>query len=138
MFMTKKTKDLKMGFKNEKECLPIIKQFFNDYNLEVYKDVYEVIDFKSESKYIEFKSRRIEHNKFKSSLIGANKIDDFKKSNKECYIVYKYIDGLYYIKYDENLFNTFNTTIQYTQRDGKVEKSKVFNIPIEHLSILNI
>ena len=138
MFNTKKSIDLKMGFQNEKECLPIIKKFFNDDNLNVYTDVYEVIDFKSETKYIEFKSRRIEHNKFKTCLIGANKIDDFKKSNKECYIVYKYIDGLYYIKYDENLFNTFNTTIQYTKRDGKVEKSKVFNIPIEHLKILNI
>jgi len=138
MFNTKKMKDLKMGFLNEKECLPIIKKFFNDYNLEIYKDVYEVIDFKSDDKFIEFKSRRIPHDKFKTALIGSNKIDVFKKSNKDCYIIYKYVDGLYYIKYDENLFNTFNTTIHYTQRDGKVEKSKVFNIPIEHLNILNI
>lgn len=138
--MNKKGIDLIFGKKNENENLPIIKRFFGFDDLEIdLNNPFSTIDFVNDFILIELKSRRIEHDKYDTCFIGYNKFKHFKKNNdKECYIVYKYTDGLYHIKFDYELFKTFNTQVQNTWRDGICEKSKVVLIPIKHLIKMEI
>lgn len=131
--MSKKSSDLKFGFDNEKTVLPIIKKFFKDDNIKMYVDKFEVIDFKSDNLICELKSRRINHDQYDTCLFGFNKYEEFKNNNIDSYICYKYIDGLFYIKYDENKFNTYENKIQNVWRDGRCEKSRVLLIPIKDL-----
>lgn len=132
--MSKKSIDLKFGKKNENENLPLIRKYFNFDDLEMDVNEFETIDFKNDFILVELKSRRIEHNKFPTCLIGYNKYLYFKKNNveRDCYIVYKYNDGLFFVKVDDE-FENFETQIQNTWRDGKCEKSKVVLIPINKL-----
>lgn len=138
--MSKKSIDLIFGSKNENKVLPIIRKFFGFSDLEIDENnPFSTIDFKNDFILVELKSRRINHNKYNTCFIGYNKFKHFKKNNdKECYIVYKYEDGLYYVKFNYELFKTFERQMQNTWRDGICETSKVVLIPVNHLLKMEI
>lgn len=131
--MSKKSQDIKFGLEKEVEIKPIIENFFNCGELKK-TSTYGVIDFYNTTHYIELKSRRIEHNQFDSAIIGKNKIDLFKKLKQECYIVYNYLDGIYYIKYDKTLFQSFELYEDEFERDGIKTKYLNYRIPIKYLN----
>ena len=59
--------------------------------------------------YAELKTRRIKHNAYPTALIGANKVWVASQNpNAEYWFVYNYTDGIYGIKYDKELFSSFN------------------------------
>lgn len=130
---TKKATDLALGFVSERETEPYLKLFFGDDTLAKTRDPYGAIDYLGDSTLCELKTRRIKHNLYPTCLIGLNKINVFRQSTKNNYIVYRYTDGLYYIPYDQELFDTFDVDVQDTWRDGRCESSKVVHIPIIHL-----
>ena len=72
---------------------------------------YDVMDWTNENRtiYVELKTRRITHNQYPTALIGANKVAFCNEPNTAYYFCFSYLDGLYYIKYDKNLFATFAT-----------------------------
>jgi hypothetical protein len=53
------------------------------------------------------KSRRIAKDQYDTALLGYNKILACNKPNTEYYFVYKYTNGLFYIQYNKELFDTF-------------------------------
>jgi len=58
--------------------------------------------------YAELKTRRIPHNKFKTALIGANKVAYAEKNpTKEHWFIYNYMDGIFGIKYTKEKFDTY-------------------------------
>lgn len=130
--MSKKIQDLKFGLEKENENYEIIKNFFNCGELNK-TSKYGIIDFYNDTHYIELKSRRINYTDYNTSIIGKNKIDYFKKLKKECYIIINYLDGLYYIKYDDNVFNNFDIKNEVIIRDNKKENKINFHIPINLL-----
>ena len=98
------------------------------------------MDYKSEEKplFIELKTRRIKHDQYPTALISAHKLDFCKSSNSECYFVYQYTDGLFYVKYDEKLFSTFWTDSYRRQESLDMvsrDKQTTF-IPVRHLKPL--
>jgi hypothetical protein len=135
--MTTYLQDCKFGFENENNNIDILNKFFKT---EFIKNTrYSIVDFinKDNNILIEMKSRRIPHNKYETCIIGQNKIDFFNKNlNSECYIVYCYSDGLFYIKYDKELFNNFkNDNFKRTyNRFNKNEISSVKLIPYQKLT----
>ena len=131
--MSKKIQDLKFGLEKENENYEIIKNFFNCGELNK-TSKYGIIDFYNDTHYIELKSRRINYNDYNTSIIGKNKIDYFKKLKKECYIIINYLDGLYYIKYDDNIFNNFDIKNEVIIRDNKKENKINYHIPINLLN----
>jgi len=70
---------------------------------------YAPLDFHNEPKtiYAELKTRLIPHDKYPTALIGANKVEFCSDPNKSHYFCWAYSDGLYYLKYDKELFDTF-------------------------------
>lgn len=67
---------------------------------------YATFDFHNSGKtvYVELKTRFIEHDRYPTALIGANKVRYCTDENKEYYFVWAYTDGLYYVKYDPKVF----------------------------------
>ena len=134
---SKKSKDLKMGFENEKLLFEKLKTlpFCNDLKL---ISGYSTIDGKGQFAEVELKTRRnMRHDQYSTALIGVNKIKAFKANGKEHnYIVWKYDDGLFYIKYDDEIFSRFNIAVQSVWRDGKQELSDCYFVPHESFTKL--
>ena len=67
---------------------------------------YATFDFHNDVKtiYVELKTRFIEHDRYATALIGANKVRFCTDPNKSYFFVWAYTDGLYYIKYDPTVF----------------------------------
>jgi hypothetical protein len=129
--MSKKALDLEFGLKNEVLVKPMIEKCLgcklnktNNFN---------VLDFVNNEYQVELKSRRIEHNKYDETKLGYNKIKYFEKSNKKCFIFYYFTDGLYYIQYDKDLFDTFTVKNDKLIRDGKTSYTDNIFIPIKYL-----
>lgn len=105
--------DKQFGSYNEIHYLPTFSRFFNT-TLQKTEDDFDPLDYCNVPKtiYAELKSRRIKHNDYTTCLIGANKVKKCKENiranpNTKHYFLYAYTDGLYYIEYDEALFDTF-------------------------------
>ena len=134
--MATKSADLAFGTKNEDVIkaqiesiagTPLIKQ-----------GGYSVMDYTNDTKnvYVELKTRRIKHDAYPTALIGANKIEFCSDPTKNYYFVFCYSDGIYYIKYDASVFNTFERSDNYyrgERSDCYNPAQSVFYIPIERL-----
>lgn len=100
---------------------------------------YDIFDFtnKDETVYVELKSRRVRHDAYPTAIIGANKVDACSDPNKTYWFAYAYTDGVYILKYDKELFDTYQRIDEY-QRGARPDCSnnpkKVVLIPYQHLS----
>jgi hypothetical protein len=94
-------KDLKFGKQKEDENLELIRSAI-DVNLQKSLNNFYVIDFTSKDCYIELKSRRCSKTTYPDTMIGLNKLEFAKKSEKPTYFCFSFTDGLYCWKYDED------------------------------------
>jgi hypothetical protein len=126
--------DIKFGFKNEKDTIDIIRLYFQD-NIQKMKR-YDKYDFMGECCYYELKSRRNKYRDYPTTLIPADKIDD----TKNIIFIFNFTDGLYYIKYNKEIFDTFEKKpFKRHQRVGYNDKQKdYYFIPIEALNYISI
>jgi hypothetical protein len=126
--------DIIKGKEAEKFVLPHIQKYFKR-DIKKTEGRYCKYDFEdSEFKY-ELKSRNNTKDKFDTTLIGADKI----VSNKIIFLFY-FTDGLYYIEYNEELFNTFGKSMFCReQRGGYNDKPKEYIfIPVNLLIKIEI
>jgi len=91
---------LKNGLNKEIEIEETLNNYFND-NLVKGKQ-YSKYDWKGEKYYYELKSRDFEFNKYLTTIIPEHKI--FTTDHR---FVFAFTDGIYYIEYNKELFNTF-------------------------------
>jgi hypothetical protein len=65
-------------------------------------------------------------------------LDKVKENMKKIIFLFNFIDGLYYIEYEKNLFDTFEKQPFRRFREGVNDKEKPYiYIPIEHLKRIN-
>jgi hypothetical protein len=107
--------DVDYGLMSENDMLPFLEFYFKT-DLVKSSSKYCKYDYKGEGIKIELKTRRVSHDDFPTTFVNSSKIDYVKTlaDDTEFYFVFKYTDGIYYIKYDRELFDTFhqeNTTI---------------------------
>ena len=58
--------------------------------------------------FVELKTRRIKHDQYPTSIIGANKVQIAENNpDKNYWFCYSYLDGIYGIQYSKFLFDTF-------------------------------
>jgi hypothetical protein len=121
--------DYNFGKQKEEELLTIIKTFFNDDIKQSVKRT-EKFDFKGNKDYYELKSRNNDYLKYPTTMIQKSKIfcDDHV-------FLFNFTDGLYYIKYDKDIFSNF--LVKPFQRWGRPDvkdvKQDYIYIPIEKL-----
>jgi hypothetical protein len=107
------------------------------------KGGYAVFDFEDPSRtcYVELKTRRIAHDKYPTAMIGLNKIAFcVSEPDIEYWFVFCYTDGLYTIKYDREIFNTFEVSHSFRRgerADCPTANQSVVYIPVELLQKIN-
>ena len=85
---------------------------------------------------MELKSRRIAHDRYPTTIITRGKLNFCSDPTKRYYIAYYFSDGLYIIKYDKDLFETFNydNNYQRTPRYGVSNNPQsIVYIPVDLL-----
>ena len=134
--MASQQQDLIFGLDQEKIVLPILEKYFND-KIQHTKDKYSKFDFQGEKFKYELKSRKIKHNQYKTALLGYNKKPD---DTQEQYFIFNYIDGIYYIKYEDTLFNSFD--VKDFQRNKRIDYNDTLKphyfIPYEKLTKIEV
>jgi hypothetical protein len=130
--------DLRFGTASEIANLDLL-QTFLETTLER-KGGYAIFDFENPTKtvFVELKSRRIAHDKYPTAIVGENKV---KACDDECqyWFAFCYTDGVYVIKYNKELFDTFDRNSSYfrgERSDCYNREQSVVYIPVEHLEKL--
>lgn len=106
--MRSQKEDLAFGLASEAHHLALLSDFLEP--LRKTPSTFAPFDYSNESNtlYVELKTRRIPHRKYPTTLIGKNKVDFASKDpSRRFYFVFCYTDGLYYIRYDKELFDSF-------------------------------
>ena len=125
-------KDYIFGVKNQDKIFPILKSYFGD-DLKQTTGKYQKYDFQSPSVAIELKSRTCKYDLYPTTLLTCNKITNI---DKKLIFVFSFIDSLYCIEYDEELFNTFQKK-QYSRTGLSFDYKMYYFIPIDHLIKMN-
>jgi hypothetical protein len=125
--------DLLFGLKSEMDCLPLFKTIDADLQK---LDKYNKFDFGSANIAIELKTRRFHKNKYSTTIVGADKIEYIKSNpEKTYYFAFCFTDGLFMIKYEKKLFDTFKKSECY--RADRGSSMGVIEIPISFLGKLS-
>ena len=122
--------DLIFGLKQEEEIINIINNKFND-NIKKCNNKFSKYDFIGSKYCYELKSRRNNYRTYPTTIIAEDKIE-----NKIIFL-FKFIDGLYYIKYRPHIFNDFEKK-QFRRTDRgscDLQKNYIY-IPIEKLKLI--
>lgn len=98
--------DYEFGINQESKILDIIKSHFKDDNVIKTIERYSKYDFIGNNIY-ELKSRNNKYDAYPTTLITNDKIIN---TDKDLYFIFNFIDGVYYIKYDEIKFKNYLTT----------------------------
>jgi len=136
--MNERTKqnDIDLGLTTEEEVMPILAKHFGEELIKT-EDKYCPYDFEavtSKTRY-ELKSRRCNHNTYNTTIIPVNKV----QGEFPICFCFHFTNGLYYIYYNEHLFNTFKVKQVRTMRDGQWGLSKAhYEIPIDQLVRINV
>lgn len=120
----------KYGVENQKIVLPIIRNYFNR-NIIEHAEQYSKYDFSDNEYNYELKSRKINLNKFPTTMITLNKID----KTKPLILLFKFTDKLTYIEYNEQLFKTFEIK-DFSRANLRGDYKPHIYIPIEYLTII--
>ena len=128
--------DNTFGLFEENKILPILEKYFGE-KITKSLNIYEKWDGEGLTSLYEIKSRTNKHNAFNDTIIGANKV---VQTNKAQFFIFNFTDGIYYIKYNEALFNTFtNSPFLCHKRDDIVDVVKqYYYIPIKHLTLIQL
>ena len=132
--------DLRFGLASEEDSLETLQSFLGTT---LHRNGgYAVFDFENPERLVfcELKSRRIRHDQHPTAIIGANKVDYAASHQGEFWFAFCYVDGLYAIKYDAELFSHFERFDEYMrgERADVVNRpQQIYYIPVEHLVKVN-
>ena len=99
--------DYLKGKKVEDELYLDIKNKFNLNNLKQSENKYDKFDYYDDNYYIELKSRNCNSNKYDDIFFNYNKILYGLNKNKKMIFVFKFLDKILYIKYDNKIFDKY-------------------------------
>jgi hypothetical protein len=127
--------DNNFGLNEEEKILPILEKYFKE-TISKSKNIYEKWDGAGKNTLYEIKSRTNKSTAFNDTIIGANKVLD---TDKVQIFIFNFTDGIYYIKYDASLFDTFdNSPFVRNARDDKVDEIKqYYYIPVKLLTLIH-
>lgn len=114
----------------EMEMIPILSKFF-DETIEKIQGEFAIMDFKSDKSFYELKTRTCKSTQYHDTMVGFNKII-FARENqdKNVYFIFKFTDGIFYWKYDNE---GFRTDLGGRTDRGKNEIKKYAYIPLHIL-----
>jgi hypothetical protein len=121
--------DYNFGKMKEADGLSKIQKYFNDMTIEQTKERFHPYDFIGKDKIFDMKARQVNHNTYSTTIVKWYKcINEYP--DKEFYFLFYFLDGLYYIKFDEDKFKTFE--IKNFVRD---KREGITDEPVLHVFI---
>ena len=131
------TGDYAFGTKQEDLIHPKLETHFGR-KLTKNPNKYAVIDYSDEEgrMLIELKSRRNAYARYATTLLTSHKIKKLEGQTKEVWFVFNFTDGLYSLKYDPEVFATFELAPfqRWNRQDRQEKEVEHYYIPIEALS----
>lgn len=131
--------DLEFGTKNEVTIHSTLENAFKKQLIR--RGGYSTFDYDDGGTFfVELKTRRINHDAYPTTLIGANKVSVASHNpSKKYWFCFSYLDGLFGIEYDKELFDTFDnsTYMRGPRPDCNNNVQQCYFIPIEKLQKLN-
>jgi len=120
------------GKQSQQDNLELLKQLVP--NIVEIEDTFYPFDFRDEdnSIFIELKTRRNNKDKYPTTMVPYSKILKIEEGNTY-YFAFKFTDGLYYIKYEKDLFDTFEIKVGGRNDRGIPEYNDYVYIPVELL-----
>jgi hypothetical protein len=82
---------------------------------------YDKLDYEGEGCFVEIKSRTNRYSQYPTTMIQQSKFDYARLQTKPVYFVFAFTDGIYYIQYNSELFDTFESGD--FQRPGRIDKT---------------
>lgn len=129
-------KDYMWGEDQQKKIYPILKSRWLNLKEQAR---YSKYDFISETVNMEVKSRKNAYNKYPTTLLTCNKVDDLSKTNifvfNFVYDMENDLSEIYYIEYDEAKFSKYQTQ-KYSRAKQTWDEKDYYFIPIEDLIFL--
>jgi hypothetical protein len=120
--------DYQYGRQKECEILNKMNEYFHD-NITQTEARYDAKDYVGDKYRYEVKSRRINYNQYPTTIIPTDKVMD------NIYFLFNFIDGLYYIRYNKEVFSKFKIDYFHRRDGGQNNKNKLyFYIPINELT----
>ena len=118
--------DIAFGLNNEPIVIDRLTKYFGE-EIEKTKSKYCYYDaFSSNTKY-EIKSRRCRYDTYSTTIIPIHKRKE--NENSRLVFVFHFLDGLYYIVFNKDLFETFEIKEFIYYRQGCA------NLPVKHFLI---
>jgi len=127
--------DYLVGKTQELTVLEQINKFFED-DIKQSNDKYCSYDFIGTKYIYELKSRNNLMNAYPTTIIGGDKIIDDRKQ----IFLFKFLDGLYYIKKNNKLFKTFvkEDFVRNKRSDFIDMKKQYIFIPVDKLTKIDV
>jgi len=124
--------DYLYGIQKQKEILPILIDYFGP-DLEETKGKWTKYEFYNDKSIFELKSRKNTKTRYPTTLLTCNKV--VSEDGKDLIFLFKFTDELCYIKYDSDLFSTFERRL-FSRIDQTFDEKEYFYIPIECLTTI--
>jgi len=124
--------DYLYGIQKQKEILPILRDYFGK-DLEETVGRWKKYDFYSDKSIFELKSRKNTKARYPTTLLTCNKV--VSVSGKDLIFLFNFTDQLCYIKYDPDLFSTFERRL-FSRINESFDEKDYFYIPIERLTMI--
>lgn len=134
MYIQRVEKDVNYGLAKECEVKSILQSYFNVKLTKL--SLFHPLDFMDETltTFFEIKSRRLNHDKYNTMMIGKNKIEYIEKNyktNNSYYFIFVCVDGIFYYKYDKE--DKLKVSIGGRNDRGKNEYKHYYYIPVNKL-----
>ena len=128
-----KDEDRAVGKASEKTNYDLIKQI--DSALTPTPDRFNLFDYESPASRVELKTRNVCWRTYPTIVVGTNKVKvaENDTSDRNYYFAYSFNDGLYYIKYNKELFSKFKKGKMNRADRGETIVNEVLHIPTEKL-----
>lgn len=124
------------GVKSELDCFDAIKNFI-DCDLKRSEKRGATFDFYSDNSLVELKTRKNNYRTYPTTMVGYNKIEYANKfPEKNIYFVFKFLDGLYYYKYNKD--DKLDFGLGGRRDRGRDEIKDYCYIPIELLKKIDL
>jgi hypothetical protein len=128
--MSYKDDDIAFGKKHEDLVMPKLSVFGEVVKME---DQFSPFDFRTKNKstFIELKTRTNHKDKYPTTMVSQSKVEIAKQYPKKKFIFcFNFTDGLYYITYNKELFDTFEISRGSRITKGVHESNIYCYIPV--------
>lgn len=128
----------------EELFLLVLQEHFNDKTITKTKGKFAVFDYKNnhptKRKIVcELKTRSCKLKAFSSTIVGINKIEKCTNPNVDYYFFFQFVDDVVAkIKYDKELFSTFEVKEGGRWDRGKDEIKDYIHIPLSKCEIIKL